>query len=472
MKATKLTILIILFLPIYIFAVDARHSSVLQTEAVASRSEVGGVTSVDTFLNANGSTSAYFSIYPTLDLKFWKIGLGFGMPLRINMKNGDIRRNDFDEWQDYLNLINYVSYAKKGEIFYARFGKLYRSNIGHGTIIHNYSNAIDFDRIRMGLESELNLKIVGGEFITSQVFEKPILGFRPYGRPLKIFQIPIISGIEIGATYVVDSKAPLHILDSNGNPITDDEGDQFGSSTPGFTENNNLSTTTDELHIYGGDISLPLFDNEFLNVTPYTDFNKINNFGNGLHFGLMTTLNIPAIVKQRIFFRWEGRSFTRDYIPFYFDTFYEVQKYDLFLGTRDYPIPKLLALKNNQFLDPGGRVFGWFGHIDYSFVDFITVSGSYEDYQGPDNSSILLGVYFPALKFIRIYGQYMRVDFDKLSQAFKFDDRSMLFAVAEYRIFKYLFIVGSFERRWELIDEGRYKSVNTFSAGVRLSFAL
>lgn len=131
-----------------------------------------------------------------------KWGIGVLAPLRIrlidtgpdetNDLGGVLRREDWDEFSDVLRILRYVYLGqrdKKGP-FYIRIGELRGLSVGHGTIVHRYTNGFNVDLFRIGTNVAFNAGAIGGEVVIGDVGridrEPVVAGFRVTARPFQI----------------------------------------------------------------------------------------------------------------------------------------------------------------------------------------------------------------------------------------------------------------------------------------------
>jgi len=469
MQRSFLKILFIFFIFIPIIFANSNTDDESSIQASGEAGHAGMILGADSFHNSNSNKKFFLTISPSLYLSFGKISMGFGLPLRISPDDWNLREEDFDDPLDYVNFIQFIQYAKRREPFYMRIGRLYNSQIGHGTVVYNYSNSILFDQFYIGLENEINANYGGFEFLSSKLFEDPIIGTRGNIRPFGFFlETPIISRIGFGVSYVVDIAAPYRILGPNNIPVTDEFGIVSNPTiTPQLDEDGNIQSETDEVAILGLDVEVPLFENSFIDLVPYSDFNFITEEGNGIHYGFWTALKFSEN-KHRIDFRFELRNFERNYIPMYFNHYYEITKYDYLFGSRSMPIPKLLYLRNKQFLGDGDRIDGWFGRADYTLAKIMKLSAEYEDYQGDNNSNVYLGAYVPALKIVRFGAYYYKINFNDMDEIFEYDDKSLFLGSAEVKLLPYTFFVAVLTRTWEFDNDSGFSAQDVISFGIKI----
>ncbi|MBU1600008.1 FecR family protein [bacterium] len=250
----------------------------------------------------------YYQVGVLPELKFWKFGLGLDLSFYFD-KDGNIKK---DDWK-VQNKILYLRYEEKEKGFYARIGALPEVTLGHGFIMNRYTNMLYYPSTKtIGIEACLNRekgRFGGFSAVLPDVDEAKLVGGRVYGK---------LHWFNLGATCVLDTK-----------PAT--------------------KTT-----VYGVDVELPLpFD-----IKLYGDVAKIDKYGSGFA--------APGLL-AKIFgadFRLEYRNMASDFIPAYFDTFYE-----------DARMNKIASLKSQ-----GERIKGVFSGLGYQFFKTISLAMAYEDY--------------------------------------------------------------------------------------------
>ncbi len=211
----------------------------------------------------------------------------------------------------------------------------------------------------------------------------------------------------IGYTTAYDGKAPNELkFDTTGNLILDE------SSNP-------QASSTKKVSIEGYDAEFKVISTSYLEVTPYYDINRIRGLDNskGTHYGVIARLGGKDI---NITVKPEYRKMSANYIPMYFDSFYELERVSSTQVT-SLATPKW---KYANSLDPDAGIIK--GHYQTFILNYynIALETSYEDYDGADNSRVFLGLYLPIGQMFRISGFYMKKGFDKKKEAFKLDDKS------------------------------------------------
>jgi hypothetical protein len=258
----------------------------------------------------------YYQLGILPELKFWRLGLGLDLSLYFD-EDGNMRKGD---WK-VQNKVLYLRYGEKDKGFYTRIGALPEVTLGHGFIMSRYTNMLYYPSTKtIGVEVSWDRKKGGFNAVLPDVDEAKLYGGRVYGK---------FGPFNLGATCVSDTK-----------PAT---------------------TTT----VYGGDIEIPLpFD-----VKLYGDVAKIDRYGMGFA--------APGLL-AKIFgldFRLEYRNMDSDFIPAYFDTFYE-----------DVRMKKLGSLTSG-----GEKTKGVFSGFDYQFFNAFSMAMVYESYSKKD-PTIYLGL--------------------------------------------------------------------------------
>ncbi len=265
----------------------------------------------------------------------------------------------------------------------------------------------------------------------------------------------------IGATRVIDSEAPLELeLDGSGNLVVDPY-----TLLPRAIE-------TETLTIEGVDTELRLSPFSWMELTLYVDRNRIKGLNNaeGTHMGVIFEMQFSSLF--RWFVRPEYREVTSNYLPTYFDSYYAVERTNyLPSGATTSTTPKLAYLKTLP--DDGAITKGFFINSTMEFVEYVTLEAEYQDYDGPNNSAIMVGLYIPDVGGIFANGYYKKKEFDKLSEAFKVNENALMAAEAGIRFFGGMYVKYTFRRTWVYSEaEGQYTPVDESGVGFGFSSSI
>ncbi len=273
------TLLFILFLAIPMFAQESSSFGFI--------GELGGEKLNETY---------WFSMSLKPEIGIGPIGFGLDLPFRVSTA-GEFRMEDWNSPTDIFGHIRYLRLGYLGSAFYLKVGALDRVIFGHGFIMDNYYNTIDENNRKTGILFKTDLKKYGGEFIYTNLGRPEIVGIRGFVRPIKfVADIPIVSNLEIGSSYLTD-----FYVDTN-------------------------PSTKGAIGFIGFDAGLPIIKFNMLSFVVYFDYAHMNNYGSGNALGarldfnfIMNLLNLSA--------KFERRSISSQFLPSYFDPFYEEQRF-------------------------------------------------------------------------------------------------------------------------------------------------
>jgi len=379
----------------------------------------------------------FLNLAITPDLSFGPVGIGLDLILRVNTEDWSVRTSDWNDVKDIAKVIRYfrfgekenkVAFGDKEDPFvsiYAKIGMLDSSSIGHGILMYNFSNSASIDDRSMGVEFDLDFNQVGLEVFTSDFTEAPVVGTRLYVRPLKfsptLGAIPIIGGLEFGASYVSDLSEDSKVLTSTYDLTAND-----GTNT--ITKGNALSA-------YALDIGLPVLRLGIFDADIYYDYGKYVDYGSGSVAGFQTKLTLPGGI-LKISTKAERRWLNDKFAPSYFNALYLVSRYQK-ASSATSPARVLRAS-----LDAKRASSGTYGEILFQILDKIQIVGGFQkDDRDPDGILHLETKLPPELlKIIDFSMSYDRVGIRTANDLFKLDENSLLSALIGYKPYSFLTI--------------------------------
>jgi hypothetical protein len=355
----------------------------------------------------------YYLVNIMPDLSFGKWGVGLDVNLRIG-QDGKIRQEDFKNAYGYLRMLRYIRYGHKNDPVYARLGAIDVARLGHGSILYLYRNTASYDLRKVGIELDLDLGKGGLESMYSDIAGAGVLGLRGYLRPLQFSQagsIPILGNLEVGATFASD-------FNSDANRTWGDATGLIRNAEGGGV-----------LSIVGLDIGLPLLTHEYVRTTLYGDYSKILSYGSGAALGL--DLRLRGLGIFTVDAKYERRFAGNQYLPTYFNIFYERDRYQV-IDTSHFT-SKAQTLKTTQSFE------GYFGEILVSVLGTFNIIGGYQAPVGVRNAGMLhleldAG---NALPGILVSGGYNKKN---VGPIFKLDNNSLLYAQVGYMPAPYLVV--------------------------------
>lgn len=360
----------------------------------------------------------HYSIRVNPDLTLGKWGVGLDLNLEFTSE-GKLRTESFKDFSDYLAVIRYIRYGQKNDPFYAQFGSVDFYTLGFGGLMYGYSNSPSFDKRKTGLVLDADFEKFGFESIYSDFSQGGVFGLRGFVRPLHfsdLKSLPLIGDMEVGVSYASDFNKNAHILgggfDVAGNFVsTDDKGSFSG---------------------IGFDIGIPLVQQEMLNVTLYTEYSKLMDYGSGMSTGLLVEFGLGPIVKGQA--KFERRFNNDEYLPSYFDALYEVQRFSTNgLGFAS----KAAGLKGLKTDDNG-----FFGSLKLQVMGMFQVVGSYSRFDKTPSSGILQlrSDVTPEDAPVVVRAGYDKVNIANDVDMFTLDDRSHMYVEAGYKPMPYMLV--------------------------------
>ena len=455
---------------------------------IAQAQQGGSLAGFATFGRLDEDFFMNINLRLNFDQKYW--GVGFQVPLRLRIIDNDpqdtddigsiIRREDWDQPSDFLRLLRYVyiGQADKKGPFYIRLGELNGLSIGHGTIMHRYYNNFDISRWRAGLNAAVNVGGVGAEVMVSDLLDYHVVGGRVHVRPLRLAMGEgFWERFYVGFSVVADTKAPTELARREDDPATERDESELVAVND---EDEPVVAQDEALTIAGFDVGFELVTTDLLSITPYMDFNRILNVvdnGWGWHLGVMWKLKVPMVVNTFVAdLRTEYRRVSGDYLAPYFNTVYEIERYNVLANSAPFPTPKLRCLESVTeacSLNTGQAKNGYFFEALVGLPDWFTIGGEYLDYDGdtPDGQ-LRLSLEVPLLEFVQFSAFYYRVNVDGPSDLFALDDKSALVAQATVPLYSILSLQARWWRVWRADpEEGGYASVDDWSVGFGFSYS-
>ncbi|MCG2760487.1 MAG: hypothetical protein L6407_04665, partial [Candidatus Delongbacteria bacterium] len=340
----------------------------------------------------------YQQIGLRLDIPIGKFGFGLDAQILID-EEGKIREEDWDEFEDYLDKIYYVRWARKGDPFYIRLGGLDYSYLGYNIIVDGYSNMIEYPAYkRLGMEMSFETENYGGELLINNYKElftdKPglLLGMRGFYK--------VWGDLAVGLTYATDMNEynGLRDNDDDGYPNEIDrypEDDRYATDweyyadqmnpaladsmvTYGVIDKDSLDSykdRTSSLSIWGLDIGYPLFENDFMKIDIYGQWAQINGYGSGFSAPGFRMKAGPFI------FSAEYRHTDGKFLFGYFNPTYEMERaiYRADLGTFE---------TKQDILDYVPALDGYFAGLHFDGWGFFRLQVNYQDLRAGSGEDI------------------------------------------------------------------------------------
>jgi hypothetical protein len=261
-------------------------------------------------------------------------------------------------------------------------------------------NVLD-DAGRKSVEEEL-----GRDAKPSEARQKEIRPINKDSRMEIAENDPWYNRLTLGYTNAWDKAAPVQIsYNSNGSPVTE------------VNLDNPKTTSATRVSIEGFDMEYRLLNLPFLEFTPYLDFNRIKNLDNstGTHYGAMMRLGTKDL---NIIFKPELRQMTGNYAPMYFDSFYEIERFQSF------PTGAPMRTKIEQLQNQNNATVKGYYHTFYVNFYHLGFEFAIEDYGGKDKQRIFAAAYIPLGSSFKLSFFYTKKGYDGMGNAFQVDDNA------------------------------------------------
>lgn len=408
--------------------------------------QISGGLGITWITDNNGEPVPYYSIGILPDLSFGKIGVGLDLTLLMSSKDGTIRKVDWSNGV-YRRIIRYVRWGQKHDPVYAQAGQLYAATLGYGLIVDNYNNSPSYDERKIGAEFDVSLSRFGFETMYGD-FQRPgVMGGRAYLRPSKFINlatVPVIGGLELGATFVTDQNPNSGVIDATYNQTT---------------QRDSVSENKGRIAELGLDAGFPILRSSQLDLDLYYAFGQFVHFGHGSALGVMGTFRGLGLVTASA--RLERQFIGNQFIPEYFDQFYELTRFT----------PNNSIVSKASQLEEMRRSAGWYGQLMISVMQNLSILGGYRGIDNDPRGGLLyITTDFPnVIPMIVFNAGYARWGVRGFNDLFVLDSRSLLYAFVGYE--PYPFMTVGLNYFWTFIPEnGRYVVQRRVAPSVMLNF--
>lgn len=402
--------------------------------------------------------TVYMAIAPKADLRFLDGDLRLGLEVPINLEfyslqdaadageggggfdnAGRIREGDYDEARDFVKFLRYLTYGKKEDNLFVNVGQLYSATLGHGQVMRRYAGNVDINQTRVGIELDAYNDYGGFEFFLADVTRGDLFGALGFIKPLSPFTTNAMArSFSLGVSWATDQKAPYQLQ----------RGDPVGAAALGpvlTTGEESLLPRTDTraVNIIGVDAEVKVFKNKAVDLKTYADFSMLQGSGSGVAVGVLGRFNFRAgktvhLLRTRL----ELRTYDADFLPSYFDSLYEFQKYQFTPDRDDLDSPnfptKLAYIRNRT----GPRRYGLYAEATYALPGWLVLAAVFETETEGEDQHLMLHAEVP-FSWLQLFATYHQRNFDR---PFTFDSNDVLYAGGRMMILPILFVNGQVQK--------------------------
>ncbi len=418
----------------------------------------------------------YGLVEPQLDLRFLdnRLALGLGVPLRLELVTlggssfiqlgnaGRIRREDYDQPGEYARILKYLTFGTKEDSVYVNVGQRYASSIGHGTLVRRYAPNIDVNRARVSAQVDAYNDYAGVELLTNDVVDWNLLAGLAFVKPLSFMSSdPLARSVSVGLSVASDRTAPLTLTTDPVTGVRQVDG------------SGHLDASRRAATLVGLDAEVKVLKTKHADIKPYVDYSLLAGGDGGLTVGVLGRFNVGEKTVHAFRLVAEGRALGARYLPSYFDTFYEVERY-----MARQVLPSRWAASNEyqtkqEWVLSGvlGNRLGYYVEASYGVRRNVGVTVALEGTNTSPQKNLVAHLEVPALDWLQFFGSYYKRGFSNFSEVTQVDSKSIFFAGARLRALPVLFINArafkSFQSNSEL---QRYDNTYGFALDLELGW--
>lgn len=430
----------------------------------------------------------FLSVTPNFGMYFDKLSVGLQVPLNLLMVEGGsfdfggmkIRKQDWDEASDFAKVVRFLTYGKKEDNVYFTVDSLRTVTIGHGGLLNRYQGSIDVDRVLTGVELDLYNEYGGFQLTFNDVTARgQILGALAFIKPFGFLPNAhwALRSISLGMEYAGDFNAPRCVrvsvssdrcVPGSGNqagidPITGIERDDtFVRTDP---ETGRPVVETIGVHALGFSAETRVFQDERSNIKLYGTYHQFLDHGGGLATGLLGRFTAGQRLLHAVRARGEFRTFDYDFLPGYFDTLYEITKYQYAQSARPWQVTptKFQAVfgdpENGFVIEDQDRRFGFAFDLNYALFrnsekDKVFGVGVGLESSTQPNSGVFYAHLeaFPVPVF-QLFGSFMRNNLEDLGDIFALggNDSFVVLSGARLQVLPILFLNVYFSQQFQIV---------------------
>src|SRR6056297_504064 len=306
--------------------------------------------------------------------------------------------------------IHYLEWGEQRDPFFLKLGNLHNMTIGHGTIMKNFANDLEFPSVRrVGLNMGIDREKSGFELVVNDIAQPEIFGGRIYVRPIGRFAMGVSSIVDID---------PLSTLEGSAQELTNVDSMRFVT--------------------LGADMELPIFESDLFSIIPFADvaamvpqkdgemqWDMVYNSEGGTFADSVRNYGLTSGIFGNLLsvdYNLEWRYYHGVFRPTFFNTTYERNRGTLALEINDYL--DFLDGTGSGSSDYEDSVMGIYGSAHTVLLNLVDVKAGYmwpwrsiDELDDPSNfnDEFSLSVYLlpEVARVTKVYGgiEYSRTNF-------------------------------------------------------------
>ena len=386
---------------------------------------------------------AFSTFHLGLDLQEGGLALSLLGRVRLPLE-GRVRprARDFDEASDYVHILRRLRYRRTFASIRvaADGGELLGLTLGNGSLVRDYANIGDPDHPHAGFHLRLSHSRFAWDAFVDNLVAPRLVATR-----LAVVPLPKAAPFRLGFSIAVDPLAPRFLaLDVWGRP-------ELEQAAKLRVAQSRL------LALSGVDVSWLVGAEQGSHLRPYADLNTSWD-GLGLHLGVSGHLRLSRL---RLGLQLEYRATSSGYAPDYFDTFYDVDRYQAQLGVDASRLGALgLTTKVDQLERGAFGAHGALAQVTFDAGARAQLKLGYRYHEGPDAHRTWLRLVTAPVTALQLGAMVMMRGVEGSAPL------AGLTAIVEarYRINRYLYGLCQFSRRWAVAEVSRrYEPLTSFN---------
>lgn len=381
--------------------------------------------------NSYGTTvvgsDAYYLISLSPEMQFGRIGVGLDLDLRVS-NEGELRQEDWEDINDALRKIKYITYSNDSELFEVKVGQLENITLGSGDLVYEYRNNTSKDDSKTGLRIRYQTDVLKFETFTSNVSELEIVAGRLELNAMSDAKQDILRSFHLGLTYAGDFSNYANYY----GRVQDSSSIAFYKQT---------AVARDNFSGYSFDATLRLLHLSYLELHTIADATFLDGYGSGGSFGLKLAFQDRS-EEFKFDLTFQHIMQERQYETGYFGSFYEVERFSVVNEEED-----LIETKTNSLYQKPSVGNKYRALLNVGFKDRFELKMNYEKgYKSANdgilNASLRIDDFLPQ---VNVEAGYIKKKLNSSRELGILDENTLVSAKAEFVLMKNLTFSSEFE---------------------------